>query len=58
MKKVLFLINTLRTGGAEKILLNTVNNLVANDIEITVQTIFDDGIFSDQLNNKIKYKKI
>ena len=58
MKKALFLINTFRGGGAEKVLLDTVNNLVTDNIEITVQTIFDSGIFSTQLNDKIKYKNI
>jgi len=41
MKKVLFIIPTLSYGGAEKVLVNLVNNLDNETFEITIQTLFD-----------------
>jgi len=58
MKKFLFLINTLRLGGAEKVLVDTVNSLVDQGVEITVQTICNDNIYISELNPAIKYKSI
>lgn len=56
MKKVLFLIHTLGGGGAEKVLVNLVNNLNPNKYDITVMTIVDVGELRYSLNNNIKYK--
>lgn len=58
MKKILFFIPTLNGGGAEKVLLDTVNNLDSKIYEITIQTLINDGIYKDFLSNKIKYKTI
>ena len=44
-KKLLFLIHTLGGGGAEKALVNLVNNLDSSKYDITVETLFDDGVF-------------
>lgn len=58
MKKILFLINTLTGGGAEKVLVDLVNNLNTTEYDVTVQTIQDIGIYKNQLNKNIKYKSI
>jgi len=58
MIKVLFLIGTLNGGGAEKILVDTVNNLSPRKYQITVQTILNDGIYKDKLLPHIRYKTI
>lgn len=58
MKKILFLINSLCGGGAEKSLVTLVNNLDKDKYEITVMTIFDEGIYKDALDEKIKYRTI
>lgn len=58
MKKVLFLINTLGGGGAEKVLIDTVNNLNSEKYDITVQTIYDIGVYKSKLPANIKYKSI
>lgn len=42
MKKILFLNNTLATGGAEKVLVNILNNLDLSQYEITLLTIYDE----------------
>ena len=41
--RVLFLIHDLMHGGAEKVLLNLVNNMDHEKFDITVQTLFDVG---------------
>lgn len=56
MKKVLFLIPTLGHGGAEKVLVNLVNNLDKSKFDVTVQSVFDEGINKQFLNDDVKYK--
>lgn len=58
MKKVLFLIGSLGGGGAEKVLVETANYLVSLGFDITVETIFDEGIHKVELDSNIKYKSI
>jgi len=54
-KKILFFIHDLSYGGAEKVLVNLVNNIDLNKFDITVQTIFDVGVNKDKLKSNIKY---
>lgn len=56
MKKVLFLIHDLGQGGAEKVLVNLVNNMDHSKFDITVMTLFDCGENRRFLNASIKYK--
>ena len=58
MKKVLFLITTLNSGGAEKVLVDTVNALPSDSFSITVQTIYNEGFYRDKLDPSITYKTI
>ena len=44
-KKVLFLIHTLQVGGAEKVLVNLVNNMDDKKFDITVMTVINTGAF-------------
>lgn len=53
-KKVLFLINTLRDGGAEKILVDIVNNLNPERYDIEIRLIYKRGIYLDKLNSNVK----
>lgn len=57
-KKVLFLIHTLGGGGAEKALVNLVNNLDNRKYDITVMTVVDTGIYKESLKSCIKYRTI
>ena len=41
--KILFFIETLGGGGAEKVLRNLVNNMDQGRFDITVQTVFQSG---------------
>ncbi len=45
-------------GGAEKVLVNLVNNLDKNKYDITLQTIFDVGVNKQYINKDIKYKYV
>lgn len=56
MKKVLFLIHDLGQGGAEKVLINLVNNMDRSKFDITVMTLFDCGENRQFLHPNIQYK--
>ena len=55
MIKILFFIETLKGGGAEKVLKNLVNFMDKSKFDITVQTLFldDEG---KTLPSGVKYK--
>lgn len=55
-KKVLFLIHTLGVGGAEKVLVNLVNNMDKHQYDVTLMTVIDTGIFKESLHNDVTYK--
>ena len=54
-KKILFLIPNLKHGGAEKVLVNFVNNLDPEKYAVTVQTLFDEGVHKSSLKPHIRY---
>lgn len=56
MKKILFLIHDLGHGGAEKVLVNLVNNMNRTKFDITVMTLFDEGVNKQFLLPHIHYK--
>lgn len=57
MKKILFLIPNLGHGGAERVLINLVNNLAGDEYDVTVQTLFNEGINKKYLDyDKVHYK--
>jgi len=58
MKNILFLIGSLTGGGAEKVLVDLVNNLDREKYNITVQTILDEGVHKDNLLPHIRYKTL
>ena len=62
MKKILFLIHDLAQGGAEKVLVNLVNNMDRTKFDITVMALFGGGINEQFLNKDIRlincYKKV
>ncbi len=53
MKKVLFGITSLTLGGAERVLVDLSNRL-STDYDITIFTIYDNGILKNQLNENVK----
>ena len=56
-KKILFLIHDLGHGGAEKVLVNLVNNMDQTKYDITVVALFG-GVNEKFLKESIKYKTI
>lgn len=54
-KKILFLIPNLKHGGAEKVLVNLVNNLDPEKYDITLQTLFDEGVHRNALKPHVRY---
>ena len=57
MIKILFHIDTLSGGGAEKVLCNLVNHMDQSKFDITVQTLFPEE-FRQYLVDGIKYKAV
>lgn len=56
--KILFLIHDLGQGGAEKVLVNLVNNMNKEKFDITVMSLFGGGVNEQFLNDDIRYKVI
>ena len=54
-KKVLFLIPNLSHGGAERVLVNLVNNLDQDKFDVTLQTLFDVGVNKQYLLPHVRY---
>lgn len=55
MIKILFLIHDLGQGGAEKVLVNLVNNLDPNKFDVTVIALFGGGVNEQFLKPHIRY---
>jgi glycosyltransferase involved in cell wall biosynthesis len=54
MKKILFFINSLCGGGAEKVLVNLINNLNRNKYEITLITLFGNNVNESFIKSEVK----
>ena len=55
MKKVLFFLESLSGGGAEKVLTDIVRNLDPEKFDVTVCTITDEGIYQSRVAEKVRY---
>ena len=58
MKKILFLIHDLGHGGAEKVLVNLVNNMDPKQFDITVMALFGGGVNAQFLKPHIRYRVV
>ena len=58
MKKILFLIHDLHHGGAEKVLVNLVNNMDPEKFDITVLTLFGGGVNEQFLKPHIRLQTV
>ncbi len=58
MRKILFLIHDLGHGGAEKVLVNLVNNMDPEKFNITVMALFGGGVNEQFLKPHIRYKTV
>ena len=58
MQKILFLIHDLSHGGAEKVLVNLINNMDRTKFDISVISLFGGGVNEQFLKKDIHYKSI
>ena len=58
MLKVLFLIHDLGQGGAEKVLVNLVNNMDQSKFDISVTALFGGGVNEQYLSSDIHYRAV
>lgn len=58
MKKIMFLIHDLGHGGAEKVLVNLVNNMDPSKFDITVTALFGGGVNEQFLKPHVRYRKV
>ena len=56
--KILFLIHDLGHGGAEKVLVNLVNNMDVNKFDVSVLSLFGGGVNEQFLKPHIKYRTV
>jgi glycosyltransferase involved in cell wall biosynthesis len=56
--KILFFIHDLGQGGAEKVLVNLVNNMDRSKFDITVMSLFSGGVNEQFLKDDIHYKTV
>lgn len=58
MIKILFMIHDLGQGGAEKVLVNLVNNMDLSKFDITVMAMFGGGVNEQFLKKTIRYQTL
>lgn len=58
MKRILFLIHDLGQGGAEKVLVNLVNNMDRSKFDVSITTLFGGGVNEQFLKPDIHYRAI
>lgn len=58
MKKILFLIHDLGHGGAEKVLVNLVNNMDPEKFDISVVALFGDGVNEQFLKPHLRFRAV
>ncbi|MGL5754009.1 MAG: glycosyltransferase [Paraclostridium sp.] len=54
MKKILFVIQTLGGGGAEKVLLNLLDNIDYDKYQIDLLAISDEGVYKNKINDNVE----
>lgn len=57
-KKILFLIHDLGQGGAEKVLVNLVNNMDPDKFDISVTALFGGGVNEQFLKSHIRFRAV
>ena len=56
MKRVVFVMPNLREGGAEKVLVNLANHLDKSKFDVTIATVFAEGVNIQFLNPEVHYR--
>lgn len=58
MKKILFIVPSLKGGGVEKVLINMIKKMSDEKYDITILAILDEGERKSELPSKVHYKSI
>lgn len=58
MKKVLFFIESLAGGGAEKVLSDLVSNLDPDKYDVTVLTVTDGDVYQEKVEKCCRYQSM
>lgn len=58
MKNIVFIMPNLGGGGAEKVIINILNNIDYKEFKVTLLLHCKDGIYIDQINKNVKLKYI
>lgn len=58
MKKIIFLINSIAGGGAERVLVDLANELSEREVDVTVLALIGGGIFENRFSASVRYKSI
>ncbi len=58
MKKVLFFLESLAGGGAEKVLSDIVTNIDKSVFDVTVCTVTDKGIYQKKVEDQVHYRSL
>ncbi len=53
-KKVLFIQQSLVGGGAERVLVDVLNNFDTNKYDVNLLLLFNEGVYTDDISNEIK----
>src|SRR5437773_2617549 len=58
MKKILFIIYNLGGGGAEKVLINILNNLDYKRYKVDLLLIKEEGVYLDKVNKNVNVTSV
>ena len=56
MKKILIFVDSLNEGGVSKVLLDLLENINKEKYDITVMTLYNQGVYIDEVRKHVKYK--
>lgn len=56
MKKILIFVDSLNEGGVSKVLLDLLENINKEKYDITVMTLYNQGVYIDEVRKYVKYK--
>ena len=56
MKKILIFVDSLNEGGVSKVLLDLLENINKEKYDITVMTLYNQGVYIDEVRKYAKYK--
>ena len=56
MKKILIFVDSLNEGGVSKVMLDLLENINKEKYDITVMTLYNQGVYIDEVRKYVKYK--